>query len=207
MPNLARSPQPRQLKPPPHPRNNLFQIRFIIGLGNPGSSYKGTPHNLGRETVGFLAERKGLRWKKNDGYEWTDSQPSYVRLKTYMNLSGEAVSQLLREKSVSPPEILICSDDFDLNLGTIRIRKQGSAGSHKGLQSIIRRIQTEQFPRLRIGVGPLPKDQDPAEFVLKPFSKGDWEMVRQAIETASSAIEMILTTGLDKAMNHFNRPI
>ena len=179
-------------------------IRFVVGLGNPGREYESTPHNLGRMLVEFLQGRDGLNWKKEPLYDWTDSSPVLVRPKTYMNVSGEAVQAMLRRFRCGPAALLVCVDDFDLPLGTIRLRKKGSAGTHNGLKSLLERLDTQEFPRLRLGCGPLPPGQDPARFVLHPFRRDQEQPVREMIEKAAAAVELAVGEGLDPAMNRFN---
>jgi PTH1 family peptidyl-tRNA hydrolase len=179
-------------------------IRFVVGLGNPGRKYENTPHNLGRRLADFLKERDGLAWKKEALYEWTDSKPSSIRLETYMNLSGEAVREILRRFRGTPESLLVCVDDFDLPLGAIRLRRKGSAGTHNGLKSIIEQLGTQDFPRLRLGCGPLNPGEDPAGFVLRPFRKDQEPEVRSMIEKAASSVDAAVSEGIEKAMNRFN---
>lgn len=179
-------------------------IRFIIGLGNPEEKYNFTPHNAGRYLVESVKNKKQFQWKKEKWFDWTDSNPSFVRLHSYMNESGEAVRELLTKFKCGAEEILICTDDFDLPLETIRIRKKGSAGSHNGLRSVIECLNTEEFPRLRLGIGPLSERADPIKFVLTPFPKAQRKSLDAMVEKASEAIAMILDLGIEKAMNKFN---
>jgi PTH1 family peptidyl-tRNA hydrolase len=179
-------------------------IRFIVGLGNPGEKYEKTRHNLGRSLAELVSREKNCRWGKNRWFDWTENHPSCVRLNAFMNESGEAVKRLLGEFKSSSEEVLICCDDFDLPLGTIRIRTKGSAGSHNGLKSVIECLGTEEFPRLRLGIGPVPNGEDPSDFVLKPFSKKENEILKAMMERASDAIETILSENLENAMNRFN---
>lgn len=180
-------------------------IQFIIGLGNPGDKYQHTRHNFGRDLVHSSVSQKNLKWNKERLFDWTDSHPRYIQLNTFMNLSGEAVSAVLTKFHSSPSHILVCYDDFDLPLGSIRIRKKGSAGSHNGVKSIIEHLKTQDFSRLRLGIGPLLPDQDPADFVLKPFLKSEQKQVQLTLVKASDAIETIFHSGLDTAMNQFNK--
>lgn len=180
------------------------QIKFVVGLGNPGKDYKQTPHNLGRDLVEMIQKRENYNWKKEKWFEHTESVPSYVRLHSYMNLSGEAVAKLAERFDCTPDKILICCDDFDLPLGRIRIRKKGSAGSHQGLKSVVQHLGSSDFPRLRLGIGPLPDGEDPADFVLRPFAEEQWKAAKQMMEKAFEAVQMIFAQGLEAAMNRFN---
>ena len=186
-------------------------IRFIIGLGNPEPRYEQTPHNIGRVAVERLAQQQSCAWRSFPLYELAqNSSPafppdaSFVRLKTYMNLSGQAVSELLRYFKVGPESILVCLDDFDIPLGQLRLRKKGSAGTHNGLKSIIEHLHSQDFARLRLGVGPIPPHSDAAQFVLSPFAKSVRPQVEILLNSAAQAIETVARHGLDAAMNSFN---
>ena len=180
------------------------KVQFVIGLGNPGDKYRNTPHNLGRVLVEQLAESQKLSWNEEGSFLKTKSEPSFVILKTFMNASGEAVVDLLQRYDCPPEEILICYDDFDIPFGSIRIRKKGSAGSHNGLKSVTERLAAENFPRLRLGIGPVHPGIPPDEFVLQPFSKSQVKPVQAMLTKASQAVETILKKGIEKAMNQFN---
>jgi len=179
-------------------------IRFVIGLGNPDAKYAATPHNLGRVLVEKAAEARKLKFREGSSFVSTEGEPSFVLSKTYMNESGKAVSDLLTKEGATPQEILVCYDDFDLPVGTLRIRKKGSGGTHNGMKSIVERLTSEDFPRLRIGVGPVPPGEDAAAFVLKPIPKSQWEAHKNALDRALEAMESIFIEGLEKAMNKFN---
>lgn len=179
-------------------------IRFIIGLGNSGKEYENTPHNFGKMLLETITKKKCLPWIKEKEFYWTNSNPSYVYLNGYMNHSGSAVKSLLKKFDCPSKEILICTDDFDIPLGRIRIRKNGSAGSHNGLKSIQEELVTQDYPRLRLGTGPLPTDKDPTHFVLQPFSKEDKKLMEETLLMATTAIETTLLEGIEKAMNRFN---
>ena len=177
------------------------KIRFIIGLGNPGEKYQNTPHNLGRVLVEGLAESQKQSWNEEGSFLKTKSEPSFVILKTFMNVSGQAVQDLLQKFDCPPEEILLCYDDFDLPFGTIRIRKKGSPGTHNGMKSITERLATENFPRLRLGIGPVHPGIAPDEFVLLPFAKSKAKPVQAMLAKASQAIQVLIKEGIDKAMN------
>ena len=179
-------------------------IRFIIGLGNPGEKYEKTRHNLGRRLIELISREKKYEWNEGRQYDWTDSRPSCVKLNTYMNESGEAVRELVQKFKLNLESILVCTDDFDLPLGTIRIRKKGSPGSHNGLKSLTEHLQSGNFPRLRMGIGPVPRSADPADFVLEPFLKEEGKTVKAVMEKAAEAIAVLLSENIDAAMNKFN---
>ena len=122
-----------------------------------------------------------------------------------MNTSGVPVAQLVRKKGFAPEDLLVVSDDFELPLGSLRIRLQGSSGGHNGLNSILEHLGTLRVPRLRVGIGPVPENEDPADFVLKPFSSGEKKQAEKAVELAADAVRVAVDAGIETAMNRFNR--
>lgn len=179
-------------------------IRLIVGLGNPGEQYEGTPHNIGRALVQFLAARGGHDWRREKNFEWAGRDPALMLPGTFMNLSGEAVAQALKKFNCGPENLLVCVDEFDIPLGTLRIRKKGSAGTHNGMKSVVSHLGTQEFARLRLGVGPVPPGADPAHFVLKPFAKSQRDSVKEMIERAANAVDCAVSEGIEIAMNRFN---
>ena len=184
-------------------------MKLIVGLGNPGKLYRGTRHNVGSETIERLVEEKEGRLKK----KWRlrasatrvnigDSLVTVAIPRTFMNVSGGPVSALLRWEKRSPSDLLVVSDDINLGLGMIRIRRSGSSGGHKGLQSIVDCIGTEDFARLRIGVGHA--GQNRVKHVLGRFTAREAKLIEEARERALLAMEEIVVSGLDAAMNKFN---
>lgn len=184
----------------------MHSIKYVIGLGNPEKKYDPTPHNIGRGFVTWLADRKKSGWRGSKRFELAEIPdfPTLVRLDTYMNLSGEAVRELLYKFSSQPSDILVCTDDFDLPMGTIRVRKKGSAGTHNGLKSIIQQLGTPEFPRLRMGVGPLPAGGDAAQYVLASFPKALQSKILPVYELTALAVQAAFERGLDASMNEFN---
>lgn len=182
----------------------------VVGLGNPGSSYASTRHNVGFDTVDLLAERNNIRIKKikfksvygegNIGSE----RVLLVKPQTYMNNSGMAVLDLYNFYKMPISNIIVIVDDIDIDFATIRIRAKGSAGSHNGLKSIIYHLQSEDFPRVKIGIGKKKEDQDLGDFVLSRFDVKEREQIDLAIERAALAVETIIKDGINKAMNEFN---
>ena len=186
-------------------------VWLIVGLGNPGEQYQNTRHNAGFLAVDELARRENFTVQKVKFHALTGTAQlggqSALILKpvTYMNLSGQAVGEAARFYQIPADHVLVISDDVDLSPGRLRIRKSGSAGGHNGLKSIIQHLGTDQFPRLRIGVGGKPHpDYDMADWVLgKPQGQDqkDWE---QAISRAADAVVCLLSAGIDRAMNQYN---
>ena len=184
---------------------------LIVGLGNPGVAYENPRHNIGFQVLDQLGERQKkpiqrLKFKALTNL-FTISGEKVLVMKpvTYMNLSGEAVRPAADFYKIPPERILVVSDDTALPAGRLRIRKGGSAGGHNGLKSIIQHLGSDQFPRLRVGVGEKPHpDYDMADWVLGKFTGEDKKKMDQAVERAAEAIECILKDGLDRGMSRFN---
>lgn len=184
----------------------------VVGLGNPGDLYKKTRHNAGYMTVEYMAERAGVKFanSKFDGLvaEYRENELDIFLLKptTFMNLSGVAVRKLLAFYKIPIDRMVVISDDFAIPFETLRIRASGSDGGHKGLRSIASELGTNQFARLKIGVGPLPQLMDAADFVLGAFSKEQLGVLQQSIvPKAAEAIGSILNVGIAKSMTEYNR--
>jgi PTH1 family peptidyl-tRNA hydrolase len=183
----------------------------VVGLGNPGLRYTGTRHNVGFVVVRRLARRWGLRFRKHKyGARIAEAVRNEDRLvlaqpQTYMNLSGTAVKQILDGYRITPRDLVVVYDDLDIPVGQIRVRKEGRAGSHNGMRSIVSEIGTPVFPRLRVGIGPYPWDDDAAEFVLSPFTREELPVVEEALAMAEEAVEMVVDGRIDAAMNKFNK--
>lgn len=186
--------------------------KLIAGLGNPGQKYRFTRHNLGARAVEGFAGSNGLKLKKNIFLKSLVSrakicgQETYLAFpQTYMNLSGQALSLILRKKKISPKDLLVVCDDISLPLDSMRIRPEGSSGGHKGLDSIIECLGTTKFARLRLGIGPLPKGQDLSEYVLEDFRDNEQKAVKDLIFRSYAAMENWLAEGIDKCMSAFNK--
>ncbi len=194
----------------------LFQKKLpvswlIVGLGNPGDKYDGTRHNAGFLAVDALADKGRFRisrvkFKALTAQGSVGGQGALVmKPTTYMNLSGEAVGEAARFYHIPPANVLVISDDVDLPLGKLRIRTGGSAGGHNGLKSIIQHLGTDQFPRIKIGVGGKPHpDYDMADWVLGKLQGEDRKVLDEAAERAAEAAACLLKDGAQKAMNRFN---
>jgi PTH1 family peptidyl-tRNA hydrolase len=181
---------------------------LIVGLGNPGKAYRGTRHNFGFEVLDLLARRKNLTWKQaRFAKAETCRLPDgtwLVKPQTYMNLSGDAVTQCLKWFRITPDELLVVVDDIHLPLGQLRLRPGGSAGGHNGLKSIEARLGTSQYVRLRGGVGAPGHPEALKGHVLGKFDKDEKKMMTEAVERAAGGLDSARQSGLDFAMNQIN---
>lgn len=183
---------------------------LVVGLGNPGSQYEFTKHNVGFLTVDYLADKLNikinkLKFKGLFAKEKIENQ-DVVLLKpqTYMNLSGESVRDFANFFKIPPENIIVVVDDVDLPMGKIRIRKKGSAGTHNGMKSIIYQLQSDNFIRIKVGIEKEERKDDLADYVLKGFSKDEVPIMEESMERAAKAVLEILKKGPDVAMNKFN---
>jgi PTH1 family peptidyl-tRNA hydrolase len=188
---------------------------MIVGLGNPGPEYAQSRHNVGFQVVDLLAERHDLefdRFQKRARLAigrvrtpaGTEQRVLVAKPMTYMNASGEAVAPLAAFYKIAPADVLVVFDDLDLPVGRIRLRPGGGSGGQKGMQSIIKHLGSETFPRLRVGIGRPPGQMDPAAYVLRPFSTEQEVEMTFVRMTAADAIEAWLAFGIEAAMNQFN---
>lgn len=191
--------------------NSPFEKKWlIVGLGNPGALYEKTRHNLGFMLVDYLARVENTSVKREEcraliGRAVIENEPvELVKPQTFMNLSGEALSVLLKKESRSVEKLIVVTDDLAIPFGKIRLRAKGSAGGHNGLKSIIACLKTEDFIRLRIGIQPEYQLSNTKNFVLEKFSKNDLEKIDEILKQGVEAIRAVLTDGIEKAMARFN---
>jgi PTH1 family peptidyl-tRNA hydrolase len=189
-------------------------MKVVVGLGNPGETYARTRHNIGFWVIDALAERLGVRcdrekWKSLVAEARVGQEKVWlVKPQTYMNLSGEAVRELVQfYGQLNPAEDLILAyDDMDFPLGTLRLRQKGSAGGHNGVKSVIQCLGTEVFPRVRLGIGRPKPGHDVIQHVLSPFDADELDQAQEMARRAAEAIEFALTHSFTLAMNRFNQP-
>lgn len=182
----------------------------VVGLGNPGRRYSGTRHN-----VGFMFIKKTAReWKVKLRKKIFFSKAGEVKRKeekillalpqTYMNKSGLTVKKIMEGRDIKPENLVVVYDDLDIPLGEIRIRKRGGPGTHKGMSSIVEEMRTEEFPRIRVGLGPLPGGENAVNYVLSSFDKAEESRLEEGLRKAREALEMILSGEVERAMNTYN---
>lgn len=187
----------------------VFDVKMIVGLGNPGARYEVTRHNVGFMAVDLLAEKLDIDFKKQEHFsvmaEGRLGQEKVILLKplTYMNLSGQAVVSAVNFFKLDLKDVIVVYDDMDLEVGRLRVRANGSAGGHKGMGSIIRLTGSQEISRVRIGIG-RPGREAVSDYVLMRFPDSEWEPVKDAICRASDAAYLWLKEGIVAAMNKYN---
>jgi PTH1 family peptidyl-tRNA hydrolase len=180
-------------------------VKLIVGLGNPGIEYQFTPHNLGFLTIDRIADDLKVQVRNRQCRSLTarvvigQEEAVLAKPETFMNLSGQAVQELVAKLEIRPEaDLIVIYDELDLPMGTIRIRQRGSSAGHNGMKSIIGALGTQEFARIRIGIAP-------EEKILKPFRKRQLKQLDEMLDTAAEAVKVILTEGIAAAMNRFNR--
>ena len=187
---------------------------IIAGLGNPTLQYEGTRHNVGFDVIDTLADKynisvDAIKIRAFIGKGMIEGQKVIlVKPQTYMNLSGESIRGLVDYYKIDVEhELLVIYDDISLDVGQLRIRKKGSAGGHNGIKNIIANLGTQNFPRIKVGVGEKPKKYDLADYVLSHFSKAERELMEEGYQKAVKAVEMLLDGEMEAAMNEYNRKV
>jgi len=185
-------------------------LKIIVGLGNPGKRYRNTRHNMGFAVIDALARASKCRFSRRrcrslvprtevGGCRVLLAQPT-----TFVNLAGEAVACILRRTGTQPRELLVIADDVNLSFGKLRIRARGGYGGHKGLRSIISNVGTEEFPRLRVGVGSEDMPEDLTDYVLGEFAEHEAHQLPDLLERCCRAVHTVVLEGIEQAMNEFN---
>ncbi len=185
---------------------------LIAGLGNPTEKYQDTRHNIGFDAIDALAGKYDIRMNRKrcravcGRGEIEGQQVVLAKPQTFMNLSGDSISRLVRHYGLDPKrDLIVVFDDIHLEPGNIRVRTQGSAGGHNGMKDIIAKVHTDEFPRVRIGVGEVPEGGDQIEHVLSKFSGSERERVDEAVQDAIGAVALLVQGEADEAMNRYNR--
>ena len=188
-------------------------MRLIVGLGNPGSEYAWTPHNLGFLAIDAIAGRESIRVTRPEAKahvglgKVAGEDVVLAKPQTFMNLSGVSIRMLLEKYELDPAQMIVLVDDVDLPWGQIRIRERGSAGTHNGLKSIVGSLGTQEFLRIRLGCGPDKVWGDLRDYVLGEMGRGEREVAEEMVAGAAEAVELIVTGGVGKAMARFNRKL
>ena len=183
---------------------------LIAGLGNPGQKYAGSRHNIGFEVINKLADTLSIQMGPGKGpfyigkTKYKGHQLLLVKPSTYMNNSGDALQQALHWFKMQPDECLVCYDDLNIDVGTLRLRPGGSAGGHNGIKDIIQKLGTDSFPRLRVGIGDDFRDGQQVPYVLSQFDKKQREIMDITVSKAADAVLSYTIDGIDAAMNKFN---
>ena len=186
-------------------------VKAVVGLGNPGRKHRNNRHNLGFVVADYLCEKRGGSFEKKDKlYELAEIQIAQreihvLKPSTYMNLSGEALRSFSQESGIDLGQVIVVCDDTNLPLGKIRLRASGSDGGHKGLRSVITDMETEDFPRLRMGVGLPQPGLSLEEYVLRDFTEEEIPSAKAMVLRAYEAIVEVVESGLEEAMKLYNR--
>jgi len=188
-------------------------VKIVVGLGNPGKRYAGTPHNAGFSAIDELARslecvlRRSFRFRSWIGNTvFKEENLLLVKPATYMNRSGTAVASILRHRKAEPSDMIVLVDDADLELGRLRIRRKGSSGGHKGLDSVVGTAESENFIRVRIGIGRNTARGALTEYVLTPLQSSEQQLLDKAVARAAQAVLCVIESGVEPAMNRFNPP-
>ena len=187
--------------------DNIF---IIAGLGNPGSKYDNTRHNVGFNAIDLLSRKHGIKVSKlkhkaliGDGMI-KNERVLLVKPQTFMNLSGESIRDLVEWFKVPMEKLILIYDDVDLPLGKVRIRPGGSSGTHNGMRSVIFQLQKDDFPRIRIGIDRAPEGWELADYVLSRFNSDEGKIINAGVSNAADAAEVIVSSGVNAAMNLYN---
>lgn len=185
----------------------------VVGLGNPGGDYAKTRHNIGFDTIDLLADRNNIKINKikfksvyGEGFIGGE-KVLLVKPQTYMNNSGESLRDIYNFFKLPIENIIVIVDDVDIEFAQVRVRRKGSAGSHNGLKSIIYLLKRDDFPRIKVGIGKRREGQNLANFVLSRFSKDERQVIEESILIGAEATETIIKSGIEEAMNKFNKKI
>jgi len=190
-------------------RNSTY-MRVVVGLGNPGNKYSRNRHNVGFVAIDHLAEKSNCSFRGKFQADVGDivlglEKCLLVKPQTFMNLSGRSVREVLNWHKLSPENLIVIYDDMDLPLGKIRLRSQGGPGGHNGIKSIIAELGTEDFARVRVGIGRPPQGWDPVDYVLGDFRGEELRELDEVMDKVEGAVTSIVSSGMARAMNNYNR--
>ena len=189
------------------------QTFVLVGLGNPGREYRQTRHNIGFMVIDELCKVLNVHLTRMQAKALVGSgvlqgcKIILAKPQTFMNLSGQSVASLVKFYKIPHSQLLVILDDLDLPVGTLRIRPGGGSAGNKGLMSIIQQLGTEEFPRMRLGIGRPPGQKNGADYVLQDFQKGEMDFLQGVLDKASQAAQVFVARGIDQAMNQFNGPL
>lgn len=188
----------------------LEKLTIIVGLGNPGKKYENTRHNVGFSTIDVLSDKLGIKVNRLKHKALTGDgtikgeRVILVKPQTFMNLSGESINEIAEWYKLPMENLIVIYDDVDIPVGTIRIRPKGSSGTHNGMRSVIYQLRSDEFPRIRIGIGKAPEEWNLADYVLSRFNAEEAVDVAKSIERAADAASVIVKSGIETAMNLYN---
>lgn len=188
----------------------LEKLTIIVGLGNPGKKYENTRHNVGFSTIDVLSDKLGIKVNRLKHKALTGDgtikgeRVILVKPQTFMNLSGESINEIAEWYKLPMENLIVIYDDVDIPVGTIRIRPKGSSGTHNGMRSVIYQLRSDEFPRIRIGIGKAPEEWNLADYVLSRFNAEEAVDVARSIERAADAASVIVKSGIETAMNLYN---
>lgn len=201
-----------RLRGKPSAKVDGSSVKLIVGLGNPGIEYQFTPHNLGFLTIDRLAEQLGTQVDNRHCRAVTgrgrigDQEVVLAKPETFMNLSGLSVRELATEYEIQPEsDLIVIYDELDLPFGSLRVRQRGSAAGHNGMKSVIGAMDTQEITRIRLGIGPDTPIRDGKSYVLRQLKKSELKLVDELLDNAAEATRVIVTEGVNVAMNRFNR--
>jgi PTH1 family peptidyl-tRNA hydrolase len=184
---------------------------LVVGLGNPGEEYAGTPHNLGFRVIDLLAERHSIGVNRKDSKALTGvgeiegKAVMLVKPQTFMNLSGTSVAPLMEKHSLTPADLILVYDELDLPWGELRIKPRGSAAGHKGPTSVIASLGTQEFVRVRLGINPGHEIREGAEYLLAPIKRSQQKETEELVGRGADAVASLIAEGVEKSMTKFNR--
>lgn len=188
----------------------MEKLTIIVGLGNPGKKYENTRHNVGFSTIDVLSDKLGIKVNRLKHKALTGDgtikgeRVILVKPQTFMNLSGESINEIAEWYKLPMENLIVIYDDVDIPVGTIRIRPKGSSGTHNGMRSVIYQLRSDEFPRIRIGIGKAPEEWNLADYVLSRFNAEEAVDVARSIERAADAASVIVKSGIETAMNLYN---